>query len=268
VVASFAIRRQGVISVGVVPCRSSSLSGMGIVVHGWGIIVRVGARSVLCFAQPSFVGAGSSFVCGAHHSWVCHGWWLSLVGFRVLFVVCGCQGRCVNGCWGWCVGVVVRRWGVSWKVASTWHAWVPCQRFGGGAVGWAPPPFSIVACVLSCPHHRVIVIVIIPLMGHMVVPSSSCVSARWVGTNVGWGYSPWRPKIHNNDERQMSVVIRRLVATSLTATWHLDAVLEGSVVGASELLTLLVVVWFWSCVLAVVCEPRWSVLLFTALDVV
>ena len=66
----------------------------------------------------------------------------------------------------------------------------------------------------------------------------------------------------------MSVVIRRLVATSLTVTWHLDAVLEGSVVGASELLTSLVVVWFRSCMLAVVCEPRWSVLLFMALDVV
>jgi len=39
----------------------------------------------------------------------------------------------------------------------------------------------------------------------------------------------------------MSIVVCRLVA-----------VLEGSVVGASELLTLLVVIWFWLCVLAVV----------------
>jgi len=64
VVASFAVRRQGVISVGVVPRRSSSLSGVGIVVHGWGIIVRVGARSASRFAQSSFVGRA---VC---RSWV------------------------------------------------------------------------------------------------------------------------------------------------------------------------------------------------------
>ena len=82
------------------------------------------------------------------------------------------------------------------------------------------------------------VVVLSPSSAHMVVPSPSCVSARWVGTNVGWGYSPWHPKLHNDDERRMSLVVRRLVATSLTATWHLDAMLERSVVGASELAQL------------------------------
>jgi len=48
----------------------------------------------------------------------------------MLFVVRGCQGHCVNGCWGWCVGVVVCRWGVGWKVVSMWHAQVPRQPFG------------------------------------------------------------------------------------------------------------------------------------------
>jgi len=87
---------------------------------------------------------------------------------------------------------------------------------------------------LLCPHHRMVV-VLSPSSAHMVVPSPSCVSARWVGMNVGWGYSPWHPKLHNDDERRMSLVVRHLVATSLTAMWHLDAMLERSVVGASEL---------------------------------
>jgi len=160
VVASFAIRQQGVISVGVVPHCSLLLSGVGIVVHGWGIIIWVGARSASRFAQSSFVGAGSSFVCGAHHSWVCRGWWLSLVGFHVLFVVRGCRGRCVNGCWGWCVGVVVRQWGVGWKVASTWHTRVPRQRFGscvkrgeGEGVILLTSTLSVMRGVVVCRWH-------------------------------------------------------------------------------------------------------------------
>ena len=44
-------------------------------------------------------------------------------------------------------------------------------------------------------------------------------------------------QIHNDDKRRMSVIVHHLVAMSLSATWHLDAVLEGSVVGAGELLT-------------------------------
>jgi len=75
-------------------------------------------------------------------------------------------------------------------------------------------------------------------LAHVVIPTSSCVSARWVGVNVGWGYSPCYPKIHNDNERRRLVVVRRLVATSPTAMWHLDAVLERSVVGASELAQL------------------------------
>ena len=54
---------------------------------------------------------------------------------------------------------------------------------------------------------------------------------------MGWGYSLWHPKIQNDDEQQMSIIVHRLVATSLLAMWHLDAMLEGSVVGAGELLT-------------------------------
>jgi len=132
------------------------------------------------------------------------------------------------------------------------------------SLGHCPVPSSC-HCVVPLPSHRCCPV---PSSAYVVVPSSSCVSVRWVGTNVGWGYSPWHPKLHNDDERRMSVIICRLVATSLSVTWHLDPMLEGSVVGASELLTLLVVVWFRSCMLVVVCEPQWSVLLFTALDVV
>ena len=49
----------------------------------------------------------------------------------------------------------------------------------------------------------------------------SCVSGRWVGDGVM--YLLWCPGMNNNEQRTMTI-IRRLVATSLTATWHLDSV--------------------------------------------
>jgi len=117
----------------------SSLSSVGIIVHGWGIIVQVGTRSVSCFTQSSFVGARLLFVCGAHHSWVCHGWWLSLVGFRMLFVIRGCWGHCVN----WVLGLVC---GCHRLLVGCWlesridvaHSgatsvvWFLCEKRGGG----------------------------------------------------------------------------------------------------------------------------------------
>jgi len=55
--------------------------------------------------------------------------------------------------------------------------------------------------------------------------------------NVGWRYSLWHPKLHKDNEQRMSVIIHHLVATSLLVTWHLDPMLERSVVEAGELLT-------------------------------
>jgi hypothetical protein len=43
---------------------------------------------------------------------------------------------------------------------------------------------------------------------------------------VGRGCLPWCFEINNNDQRRISVVVGRLVATSLSATWHLDSVME------------------------------------------
>jgi len=51
------------------------------------------------------------------------------------------------------------------------------------------------------------------------------------------GYSPWHRKIHNDDERQLAVIIHRLVATSPTAMWHLASILERSMMGGGEPLT-------------------------------
>jgi len=99
--------------------------------------------------------------------------------------------------------------------------------------GHCPAPLSC-RCVVPLPSHHCCPV---PSLAHMVVPLLSCVSVTWFGMDVRWGYSPWHPKIQNDNERQMSVIVRCLVAKSLSATWHLDAMLEGSVVGAGELLT-------------------------------
>ena len=45
-------------------------------------------------------------------------------------------------------------------------------------------------------------------------------------SKVGWGWGnvlTWCPGMNNN-EQQMMVIVRCLVATSLTVTWHLDSV--------------------------------------------
>jgi len=184
-------------------------------------------------------------------------WVLGLVcGRRCPSVGCRLESRVDVACsgatsaaWWWRCGLgtsaILDRRLVATSPTATWHldAMLKWSVVGAGELAHlgSLPSVPVHACVLSCPHHRVIVVVVIvvivPLVGHMVVPSSSCVSARWVGTNVGWGYSPWHPKVHNDDERQMSVIVRHLVATSPTATWHLDPMLERSVVGAGELLT-------------------------------
>ena len=64
-----------------------------------------------------------------------------------------------------------------------------------------------------------------------IVISSSCLSARWAGKKVGRGCLPCCFKMRSDDERRISVVIHHLVATSLSATWHLVSVLDMSVGG-------------------------------------
>jgi len=64
-----------------------------------------------------------------------------------------------------------------------------------------------------------------------VVISSSCLSARLAGKRVGRGCLPCCLKMRSDDEQRISVVVRRLVATSLSATWHLVSVLDMSVGG-------------------------------------
>jgi len=64
-----------------------------------------------------------------------------------------------------------------------------------------------------------------------VVISSSCLSAQWAGKKVGRGCLPCCFKMRSDDEQRISVVIRRLVATSLSAMWHLVSVLDMSVGG-------------------------------------
>jgi len=64
-----------------------------------------------------------------------------------------------------------------------------------------------------------------------VVISSSCLSARSAGKRVGRGCLLCCLKMRSDDEQRISVVVRRLVATSLSATWHLVSVLDISVGG-------------------------------------
>ena len=82
--------------------------------------------------------------------------------------------------------------------------------------------------------------------------SSSLLCAVVVG---GGGSNGGRTRTHHgiNDERQLLVILHRLVATLPTAMWHMDPVLVRSVVGGGEphLASLLSV----SICVCVVCEP-------------
>ena len=167
------------------------------------------------------------------------------VGCRLESRVDVARSGATSAVWWWRRGLgtsaVLDRRLVATSPTATWHLDAVLKRSVVGAGELAHlgslPSVPVHACVLSCPRHRIVVVivVVVPLVGHVVVPLSSCVSARWVGMNVGWGYSPWHPRVHNDDERRMSVIVRHLVATSPTATWHLDPMLERS--GAGELLT-------------------------------
>jgi len=64
-----------------------------------------------------------------------------------------------------------------------------------------------------------------------VIISSSCLSVWWAGKKVGRGCLLCCFKMRSDDERRISVVVRRLVATLLSATWHLVSVLDMSVGG-------------------------------------
>jgi len=64
-----------------------------------------------------------------------------------------------------------------------------------------------------------------------VVISSSCLSVWWAGKKVGRGCLLCCFKMRSDEERRISVVIHRLVATSLSAMWHLVSVLDMSVGG-------------------------------------
>jgi hypothetical protein len=75
--------------------------------------------------------------------------------------------------------------------------------------------------VLACPGR----IVVVPCR-RVVVPCGWSVLVRcvswWVERNSGRGHSPLCPNKTTNDD--MFVVVRRLVATSPMATWHLGLV--------------------------------------------
>ena len=74
--------------------------------------------------------------------------------------------------------------------------------------------------VVLCHHHPM---PLLSLVIDVVVPLLCCVSVRQVGKKV---CLLWYFMIKNNKEQRTWVVIRRLAATSLTVTWHLDSVLE------------------------------------------
>jgi len=74
--------------------------------------------------------------------------------------------------------------------------------------------------IVTCPHH-----VVVPC--HCCIVTLCCPVSQQSGLGRMWegGYSLWCSKI-NNDKQQMWVLIHHLVATSLSAMWHLDFVLE------------------------------------------
>jgi len=168
-------------------------------------------RVVVCVWCPSFLGVSwVVVVIGGFPRAVCHSWVPGSLCKWVLGLVCGC--RCLSvGCqlesrldvaclgamsavWWWHRGLgtstVLNCCLVATSLTATWHLDAVLKQSVVGAGKLAHlgslPSVPVHACMLSCPHHRVVVIVVVvPLVGHMVVPLLSCVSARWVGTNVG-----------------------------------------------------------------------------------
>ena len=129
-------------------------------------------------------------------------------------------------------------------------------------------PSSCCCAVSSSPH-----VLIAALLSHVIdiVPSSTCVSARWVGKKGGQGCLPWYSKIKNDNEWWIWVIVHCLVAMSLTVTWHLDSVLDMWVGGAGELahLGLLLPVSVWGAGVDCVhfrafigCFSLWAVISF------
>jgi len=180
-------------------------------------VIVCGCQVIVCVWCPSFLGVSwVVVVIGGFPHAVCHSWVPGSLCKWVLGLVCGrrrpsvgcqleshvdvaCLGA-TSAVWWWRRGLgtsaVLDRCLVTTSPA-TWHLDAMLKRSVVGAGELAHlgslPSVSVHVCMLSCPRHRVIVVVI-PLVGHVVVPSPSCVSARWVGTNVGWGYLPWHPK--------------------------------------------------------------------------
>ena len=125
------------------------------------------------------------------------GFWLVVVRVRLWAVV------------GWCLDVV--RGLVGCGIATFGPCFLSKKKGAGEGSDGAHLDVVRSSSSHACPRHRMVVI-LSPSLAHMVVPLPSCVSVRWVGTNMGWGYSPWHPKLHNDDERRMSLVVRHLVS--------------------------------------------------------
>jgi len=96
-------------------------------------VIVCGCQVVVCVWCPSFLGVlWVVVVIGGFPRAVCRSW---------------VPGSLCKWVLGLVVGVVVCRWGVGWKVALTWHARVPHQRFGGGAwVGHLRRSRSLFGC--------------------------------------------------------------------------------------------------------------------------
>jgi len=87
--------------------------------------------------------------------------------------------------------------------------------------------------------------------------SSLLLCAVVVGEGVEWrsiGYSLWHC-IYNNDKQQLLVIVHCLVATSPTAMWHLDPILERSIMRGRWASPQFLVICFHSCMLTVIFEP-------------
>jgi len=128
-------------------------------------------------------------VCGWGSSFFGRSWVGACIGCHFMDVVCSLVG-CGIATFGPCFLSKKKEGGrgvmmLTWTLSCTLVMSLCC-----------PAPLSC-HCVVPSPLHHCRPV---PLLAHMVVPLSSCVSARWFGMDVGWGYSPWHPKIQNDNK--------------------------------------------------------------------
>ena len=96
----------------------------------------------------------------------------------------------------------------------------------------------------------------------MFLSCHCCPVSQWTQLGQMWdrGYLLWCPTLPNDDQWWMSVIIHHLVATLLSAMWHLDSVLEGWVEGGRWAGSpWLIVSCFCSWVLALSYEQWWMI---------